>query len=908
MKTLKITIFSFFLFIFSIAQSQVSLNIDMNSKGIPMSQDLIGAFFEDINYGADGGLYAELIQNRSFEYYKALTSVNTEPLKAWTVIQEGGASVSMLIEKVSPLNNKNTNYLKLTINQPGTAAGVKNSGFNGIALTGNEKYDFSVYLKRSTSFNEPVIVQLKNAGGLIIGIDTIESTTDQWKKYSLELLCKSTSANSTLSIITKGSGVVYLDMVSLFPQKTYKNRKNGLRADLAQAVADLKPRFLRFPGGCISHGNGLENAYRWKETVGDVEKRKPNWNLWGYHQTYGLGFFEFFQYCEDMGAKPLPVIPVGVSCQFRNRKIAPTSEMKPWIDDAVDLVEFANGAITTEWGAVRASMGHPEPFNMEYICLGNEEDDIPEFRVRFNMIADTLKKYCPEIKIIGTSGTSHSGGMYNSLWQFSRDNKLAAVDEHYYVSPDWLIDNVKRYDNFDRSGPKVFIGEYASQDDRQYNAIAEAAYLTGVEKNSDIIELTCYAPLFCNEQNNQWNPDLIRFDNTKVVKTASYYVQQMYGQNAGDIYLPSKITFSPEYIPASSKYNGKVGVGTWATQVQYDDLKITSGETVLFEDNFSSGSSNWQVSKGTFSVQNGVYTQTSNVEGALSIYNNAIETSNFTFTIRAKKTGGNEGFLIPFAYKDANNYYWLNIGGWANSQHAIEKVTNGSKSTVKTLTGKINSNQWYEIKIVSTDESAKCYLDNVLIFEVSTPSAVTASVTEDTEANDLIIKVVNTGSTTLASTINITGMEVNQDASVTLLKGNKTDRNSLTSPNTIKPVVSTMKVSNSFQLSLPPYSFQLLRFKKGSATSLKNTGKMNSDSGIRIIHDTASNTYKVFPSDNISANFDIRLFDTQGKMVSFLENKSEKFISIDATNLPDATYLVKLQCNGQFFSDKLVIN
>jgi alpha-L-arabinofuranosidase len=433
-------------------------------------------------------------------------------------------------------------------------------------------------------------------------------------------------------------------MVSLFPEETFKNRANGLRPDLAQAIADLHPKFLRFPGGCITHGRGNDNAYRWKATIGDVAERTPNWNLWGYHQTYGLGFYEYFQFCEDINAIPLPVLPLGVSCQFRDREVVPLNEIQPWIDDALDLVEFANGDSTTTWGKKRAAMGHPQPFKMEYICLGNEEDDIPEFRERFKLIANALKEKYPEIKILGTSGTIGWGDYYNSLWDFSRQEELYAVDEHYYVDPTWLLANNNRYDSFDRNGPKVFIGEYASWDDRMNNAIAEAAYLTGVERNADVVQFTCYAPLLCNEKHNQWHPDLIRFNNKTVCKTVNYYVQQLYSTYAGNLYLNSNVSYDKGFDPFEHIFNGKVGLGSWKTQVQFDSVSLVSNKFSKLDEDFSTDPANWEVLNGTFSVSGDVYVQSSDAEPAWSLYNKPITESEYTYRVKAKKTGAPKVF------------------------------------------------------------------------------------------------------------------------------------------------------------------------------------------------------------------------------------------------------------------------
>ncbi len=794
--------------------SQAKLEFSAANPGKAISTQLVGAFFEDINYGADGGLYAELVQNRSFEYHPVKGYCTHEALDYWTLIRDVAANASFTVENQKPLNDNNTNYLKVDIKEAGSGVGISNSGFDGIAVKADAKYDFSLYVRSEAKFKQPLMVRLVSSRNEVIGECTISGITNAWKKYEAVMTASKTDANCQLQIITTGNGVLYFDMISLFPQDTYKGHKNGLRKDLAQAIADMHPRFLRFPGGCISHGASLDNAYRWKETVGDVAARKPNWNTWGYYQTYGLGFYEYFQFSEDMGAIPLPVIPVGISCQFRNRQIEPIEKMGPWIQDAIDLIEFANGDVSTPWGKLRADMGHPEPFDMEYICLGNEEDDIPEFRERLTMFVDTIRKYHPEIKIIGTSGPFSAGTYYDSHWELNQQMHIDAVDEHYYNAPEWFLYNNSRYDDFDRNGPKVFIGEYASRDDKLFNAIAEAAYLTGVERNADIIEFTCYAPLLCRENHFQWQPDMIHFNNTEVSKTASYYVQQLYGQNAGDHYIPSTISYDDDYKVPMANYSGQLGLGTWSTKVIFDDVKVVSdGKTIMTED-FSKGATNWSVLAGDFKTNEEAYVQSSGSSTALSIYSLPIESSSYTITLKAKKIEGDEGFLIPFAFQDDKNYYWLNIGGWSNTQHGVETMTNGAKAALATKTGSIESGVWYNVKIDVKPEGAAFYLNDELLFDIPVPKGnVTASVTKDSETNELIVKVVNSGSTDVTTELKITDASINQEVEITTLKGKAGDRNSLDAPNTVTPEKHMFLVTNHCNLSVPAYSLQVFRIQ-----------------------------------------------------------------------------------------------
>lgn len=887
--------------------SQVSFEIDATQSGKKISPDLIGAFFEDINYAADGGLYAELIQNRSFEYYPVPGYVTLDPLTAWSLVKKGGAEASMEIENNSPLNINNTRYLKLAISKTGYETCLRNSGYGGIPVEANQSYQFSAYLRADADFDKPVIIRLESSSGTILASDTISGLTSNWQYFSFELTPKQSNDKSSLNLVFKSPGTLYIDMVSLFPKATFKNRTNGLRNDLARAIVDLHPKFLRFPGGCITHGRGNANAYRWKETIGDVAWRKPNWNLWGYHQTYGLGFFEYFQFCEDIGAKPLPVLPLGISCQFRTREIVPLSEMSSWVQDAIDLVEFANGDTTTTWGKIRGEMGHPASFNLEYLCLGNEEDDIPEFRERFILMANALRKAHPEIRIIGTSGTAASGTNYNSLWQFSRDQDLYAVDEHYYMDPSWFTSNLHRYDNFERTGPQVFIGEYASKDDRLANAIAEAAYLTCVERNADIIRFTCYAPLLCREPNNQWHPDLIRFDNTTVVKTASYYVQQLFSQNPGDEVLTGNLTYDPELSIEQPDYSGHIGVGTWNTRASFDSIKVESGGKVLIEDNFSQVSSNWEVLNGTFAISGGTYVQSTNLEPAWSLFKVPVDTSVYTLTLKAKKTSGQEGFLIPFGFINSSNFYWLNIAGWGNTQHAIEKAVNGSKTTLVSKAGSIENNRWYAIKIEIRKSSARCFLDGQLLFEVPAPDGpVSASVTRDTLAHELIFKLVNSGHVALSTQVNLTGSIASQTVKLHTLTGEATSRNSVEAPETLIPTTSNLSVGNRFEVNLPAQSLVIFRVKVNPDAHPSGQSGQGKDK-LRIVPNPMKK-YTKLHFDNPHANqATFSFYDCTGRLILNRDGIFANSVSLERNSLVPGIYIARIVIDGKNLSGKVVI-
>lgn len=525
-----------------------------NSK--PISPDLIGIFFEDINYAADGGLYAEQVQNRSFEYAPSDKS-GWNSLTAWDYVAWGFGYGTLSVETSSPVHPNNPHYAVLNIEEAGRdGIGLKNSGFDGMVVKAGEKYNFSVFLRQVSENTVPFAVKLYNKKGKLLGETTLSTFSKDWKKYNATINITQSSDTADLVLLATGKGKVAIDMVSLFPEKTFKNRLNGLRADLAQAVADLQPKFMRFPGGCLVHGDGLGNMYRWKNTIGPVEQRIAQKNIWGYHQTAGLGYFEYFQFCEDMGAKPLPVVAAAVSCQNSGgtwriggtgQKGIPQTEMPEYIQEVLDLIEWANGPATSIWGAKRAEAGHPKPFNLEYIGIGNEDKITPEFETRFKQIYDVVKAKHPEITIIGTVGPAPQGEDYELGWKIAHELKVPMVDEHYYEKPEWFIANQKRYDSYNRADSKVYLGEYASRGNSLFNAIAEAAYMTSLERNGDIVWLTSYAPLLAKAGHTQWNPDMIYFNNTTLFRTPNYYVQQLFSVNQGDTYFHDIIA------PAQSK-------------------------------------------------------------------------------------------------------------------------------------------------------------------------------------------------------------------------------------------------------------------------------------------------------------------------------------------------------------------
>lgn len=545
--------------------------------GKKISTDLLGLFFEDINYAADGGLYAELVQNRSFEYNPE-EKRDWNPFSYWEFVQPGHSMGHISVETKSPIHPNNPHYVVIDAEYIGdypqvkveSGVGLKNSGFDGMVIRQGENYNFSMFAQQITDTPMDFLISLQTPKGEILAQTKLKTSDKMWKKYTATLTATASSDSASLVVLSKTSGQFAIDMVSLFPEKTFKNRPNGLRADLAQTLADMQPRFMRFPGGCLVHGNGLGNMYRWKNTIGPVEERKAQRNIWGYHQTTGLGYFEYFQFCEDIGAKPVPVLPAGVSCQNSGgthviggagQKALCLDDMGEYIQEVLDLIEWANGPATSTWGAKRAAAGHPAPFNLEYVGIGNEDKMTPEYEERFRMIVKAVQEKHPEIKIVGNSGPFHSGKDFDKGWEISNDMKVPVVDEHYYVQPDWFLSNQHRYDKYDRSKGKVYLGEYASWGNKMKNALAEAAYITGMERNGDVVLMASYAPMLAKKGFTQWTTDMIFFDNVNILLTPNYHVQKMFMNNQGDYYFDKVVTKDEgnKLLAASCVQDSKTG-------------------------------------------------------------------------------------------------------------------------------------------------------------------------------------------------------------------------------------------------------------------------------------------------------------------------------------------------------------
>ncbi|MDX2540828.1 alpha-L-arabinofuranosidase C-terminal domain-containing protein [Streptomyces sp. WI04-05B] len=788
-----------------------AITVDPAAKGARIDDTMYGVFFEDINRAADGGLYAELVQNRSFEYSTADNRSYT-PLTSWAV---SGTATALADD--GRLNARNRTYLSL-----GAGSSVTNSGYNtGIRVESGKKYEFSVWARadRATALT----VSLDDTEGALAEVRQV-AVKGGWAKYRARFTATRSSTAGRLTVATDNP--VALDMVSLLPRDTYKG--HGLRQDLAQKIAALDPGFVRFPGGCLVNTGSMQDyseasnwqrqrSYQWKDTIGPVEQRATNSNFWGYNQSYGLGYYEYFQFSEDIGAMPLPVVPALVTGCGQNRAVVDEALLKRHVQDTLDLIEFANGPVTSEWGRKRAQLGHPKPFHLTHIEVGNEENLPNEFFARFTEFRTAIEAKYPDITVISNSGPDDSGSTFDTAWKLNRDANVDMVDEHYYNSTNWFLQNNDRYDSYDRNGPKVFLGEYASGGNTFKNALSEAAFMTGLERNADVVKLASYAPLLSNEDYVQWRPDMIWFNNHASWGSPSYEVQKLFMNNVGDRVVPTTATGTPS---VSGPIAGAVGLSTWATTAAYDDVKVTGADgAALLSDDFSGDAAQWtHTGGGSWAVQDGQYVQTDVAAENTMVSAGDPAWHDYDLHVKATKKSGKEGFLVAFGVKDTGNYYWWNLGGWNNTQSAVEQASDGGKSTLVAKAGSIETGRAYDIDVKVRGRQVTLYLDGQEWggFTDDKPAEPFRQiVTKDAKTGDLIVKVVNAQAAQARTTIDLGSAKVRSRAAVTTLAAAPDAVNTETAA-PVSPVRSTFTgVARKFTYTFPANSVTFLRIKKG---------------------------------------------------------------------------------------------
>lgn len=770
-------------------------------------KDLFGIFFEDINHAADGGLYAELVQNRSFEF-APIDNKEYNSLTAW----EKSDNAKWSVECESSLNEENTHYLCAG---GGADDYIRNLGFNtGIYIEKDKQYVFSVYAALASDNAEAcaddidkkgipdaekakLIIAVKDDEGNVFAKSKVVVDSYSWKKYDAVLTACESTQKGRLYIIFTGNAYVKLDMVSLFPKDTFKNRKNGLRRDIAEALADMKPRFMRFPGGCLTHDGSLDDharnsMYRWKRTIGDVEKR-PAWrNNWGYNQTLGLGYYEYFCFCEDIGAKPLPVLPGGFNPH--KGEGVPIEEIGAWVDDALDLIEFANGDATTKWGSIRAGLGHEKPFGLEYIGIGNEE--IGEgFFERYPYFHEAIRKKYPSIRIINTAGPFAVGEGYDAGWTSAKNYGSDFIDEHYYSSPEWFMANMHHYDDYDSSGTKVFLGEYATWGNTYYNALVEAAYMTHLEK-APVVGLACYAPMLANKDYVNWRPDMLFFDNHQVVKTANYHVQKLFMKNQGDYELKTKLEGFDEIIPLMDERNIAGSITLVGNDIvgKVWDVKLTDKETnacTLIEP--------FDITK----------------EGKDNIIKD-IDSTHYELEFKFRRSEGRKGFKLLFGKCDEKNYIMWEFGGWDNWDCNISSFKNGRASTISHRIFHVTDEE-YTLRLEIEGRRIRTYVDGILYNDTvdRLPQLEEIYVCASKDMNGrTIVKAVNLTGEEKNTVISIAGAYKSRLTVYQLSDCALTQENTFEQPDTIEPKKSVYQVENNeYQYIVKPHSVNILVFE-----------------------------------------------------------------------------------------------
>ena len=794
--------------------AQVVVTVDAQQRGPKVSPTHYGIFYEDINHAADGGIYAELIRNRSFEDGPQPHPLTPSPKgegepEAWRTEGDGSITAHLIqpSKKVKLLNEAQGHALELTLDGTKSPVSLVNEGFWGINAVQGREYKLSLWLKGQYKGN--IIALLRSKDGKTVYASTPVQTlvSKDWNKVQARMTADANDPQAEFALVFDGKGTLNLDVVSLFPP-TFRNRENGLRPDLMQMLYNMHPKFMRFPGGCFVEGqDSPDNAFRWERTIGPIEERPGHWNVnWGYRTTDGLGFHEYLQMAEDLNAKPLYVVNIGIW----HGGETPYNKIQPWIDEALAALEYANGDVTTKYGALRAKNGHPAPFNIEYLEIGNENNQ-PEQRgtsdhyyERFVQFKKAILAKYPNMHLIGDVA---AWGTDDPTWD--SDESVELLDEHYYRNPAWFANNFHKYDTYKRGTSKIYVGEYAVTQGfgdlgNMNAALGEAVYMQGMENNSDVVPMNSYAPIFVNENDARWRPDMIRFSSSSVMGTPSYYVQALMAQNIGTqvIRVQQENPYDQSTVAHVTPQKSKCGFATWQTQSSFTtegDLEMVSGD--------------WH-----YDVPAKIVSQTGRRQQCMDVENKVYDSDHYTFTTRARKDRGAEGFIIVFNYVDRDNYCWVNFGGWGNTQHGIEQVVAGSKTQTAGKRGRIEEGRWYDVKVEVAGDHVKAWLDNELVFDTdlkrNTAEGIFSSATLDEVTGDMIVKITNTSSVSTTARIDLKNFTASQARVIRLASQSGMDENTLQTPTHIYPVETSLSPKdNSVLVEVPAYSLNIVRVK-----------------------------------------------------------------------------------------------
>ena len=795
------------------ANAQVKINVDAANPSIKVSPNLYGIFFEDINHAADGGLYAELISNRSFE-----DSDNAIP--TWRTSASNGASITSQLVSKALLNNAQGKALQITVKADKAAtASLINEGFWGINAVQGRTYKLSLFAKGN--YKGGLKARLISADGKTVYAETTVDAAigKKWNKYTAELTANANDPKAQFELVFDGKGTVTLDVVSLFPP-TFMNRPNGLRPDLAQLLYNIRPKFVRFPGGCYVEGQeSPENAFHWEKTIGPIEQRPGHKNVnWRYRTSDGMGFDEYLQLAEDLNAKPLYVVNVGLW----HGGMTPVDSIQPWIDECMNALEYANGPVTSKYGALRAKNGHPEPYNIEYLEIGNENNQpdpalqSDHYYERFKKFKDAVLAKYPNMHLIGNVV---AWGDDNPTWDSKESVEL--LDEHYYRNPAWFAENFNKYDTYNRKGSEIYVGEYAvTQGFGNMGsldaALGEAVYMMGIENNSDIVTMASYAPIFANLNDRMWAPDMIQFTSDKVFGTPSYYVQNLMANNIGTRVLKVNQTNPYKYGDVQVKPAVcRVGMGTWGTQVSFEDKGYTDANGNALPMTLQELPTDV---RGDWKVDGNIIKQTSNGESCIRLNPGEITSEGYIYKVRARKDAGNEGFLLIFNYVDDKNYCWLNLGGWNNTQHGIEQIVDGAKGQVATVSGNIETGRWYDIELKVKGDSIFASLDGKEIFatklRANTLPGVFSTATLDENTGEVILKVANTSCENTTAEICLQGKTISNAKLIRLSAKNGKEENTIDNPTNVYPTETFVTTStDGAVVEIPANSLNIFRLK-----------------------------------------------------------------------------------------------
>lgn len=811
------------------------LVINLQEKGAEVAPSMYGIFFEEINHAGDGGLYAELVKNRSFEelempegYYAEgdvlhpkevcnhLTGKvshgsfrwTTEPVPGWTLQAKDASAAGMKLTKENPKFSSAPNNLKVTIKDASTPVRLINGGYWGMNLVKGDSYRLRTILRPSADYKGKITALLLSDKDEVLASAPVEVTgSNVWSDIHQMLSPSATAAKGKLALEFDGTGTVSLDYVSLFPEKTFRDRPNGLRTDVAEMLQGLHPAFVRWPGGCVVEGISLANRFEWKKTLGDPAARSGEYSTWGYRCSYGFGYHEMLQFCEDINADAMFVCNVGLGCQYRMGDASPEDKIAYYLDDCMDAIEYAIGDVTTEWGAKRAEQGHPDAFPLKYVEIGNENWG-DEYDKRFDIFYKAIKAKYPELILISNHGLGGTGKI----------EKTDMIDPHWYVNPEFFFQNTTIFDNHPRGKYDAYVGEYACNANvgggNMRAALSEAAFISGMERNGDLVKMASYAPLLENRNDRSWAVNLIWLDTDQVLGRSSYYVQQMAAENRPTYNVKSNITMS---TPRSLEYSaGNLGFGSWNTQVEFKDVKVTGEDGTAANLDLNNATDQ----KGTWTLKDGVLSQTSSETPSRYIVD-GFSSNHFTLECKVRKVGGDEGFFLYFGLSQgAKQGYVYNVAGWNNQTTAVESVSDGRTGGVvsERVSQSLENDRWYDVKLVVAPQKSELYMDGKLIVSYApetTPLQFFSS-GYDEATGELIVKVVNAEAVAYPLSVKLDGVnQVEKTGKViSLSAASDMDENSFEEPKKIYPQESEFKgFGKSFSYTFPPFSYTILRVK-----------------------------------------------------------------------------------------------